>query len=33
MATAHGGKAMTVLHFTHHPLGFICVETPAKCYQ
>jgi endonuclease G len=32
-ATAHGGEAMSVLHFTHHPLGFICVETPARCYS
>lgn len=32
-AFAHGGEKMSVLHFTHHPLGFICVETPAACYQ
>jgi len=29
-AQAHGGEKMSVLHFTHHPLGFIC--TPVKCY-
>ena len=32
-AFSHGGEKMSVLHFTHHPLGFICVETPAECYQ
>jgi endonuclease G len=32
-AFAHGGERMSVLHFTHHPLGFICVETPPECYQ
>ena len=32
-AFAHGGEKLSVLHFTHHPLGFICVETPAECYQ
>ena len=32
-ATAHGGRAMSVLHFTHHPLGFVCVAEPAKCYS
>lgn len=32
-AQSHGGEPMSVLHFTHHPLGFICVETPAKCYS
>jgi endonuclease G len=32
-AFAHGGRAMSVLHFTHHPVGFICVEEPAKCYS
>jgi endonuclease G len=26
----HGGAEMSVLHFTHHPIGFIC--TPKKCY-
>jgi len=26
----HGGEKMSVLHFTHHPLGFICTEV--KCY-
>lgn len=30
-AKAHGGEKMSVLHFTHHPLGFIC--TPVKCYM
>jgi endonuclease G, mitochondrial len=30
-AQAHGGRKMSVLHFTHHPLGFIC--TPAKCFS
>jgi endonuclease G len=32
-AFAHGGRQMSVLHFTHHPVGFICVEEPAKCYS
>jgi endonuclease G len=32
-AQAHGGRPMSVLHFTHHPLGFICVEQPAQCYS
>ncbi|HJZ53309.1 MAG TPA: hypothetical protein VKE74_00030 [Gemmataceae bacterium] len=32
-ASAHGGRPMSVLHFTHHPLGFICVEEPAQCYS
>jgi hypothetical protein len=27
----HGGEKMSVLHFTHHPLGFIC--TTEKCYS
>lgn len=30
-ARAHGGEKMSVLHFTHHPLGFVC--TPIKCYM
>jgi hypothetical protein len=30
-ALAHGGEKMSVLHFTHHPLGFVC--TPVKCYM
>ncbi|HKM55851.1 MAG TPA: hypothetical protein VJY33_20770 [Isosphaeraceae bacterium] len=30
-ATAHGGQAVSVLHFTHHPVGFICVDEPAAC--
>jgi endonuclease G, mitochondrial len=32
-ATAHGGRAMSVLHFTHHTVGFICVDEPAACYS
>jgi endonuclease G len=32
-AYAHGGRKIPVLHFTHHPLGFICVAEPAKCYR
>ena len=32
-ATAHGGQAVSVLHFTHHPVGFICVDEPAACYS
>jgi endonuclease G len=32
-AFAHGGRAVSVLHFTHHPVGFICVEVPAACYS
>ena len=32
-AQSHGGRAMSVLHFTHHPLGFICVEQPPRCYS
>jgi hypothetical protein len=32
-AQAHGGEPMSVLHFTHHPLGFICVAEPAACYS
>jgi endonuclease G len=32
-AQAHGGRPMSVLHFTHHPVGFICVEEPAACYS
>jgi endonuclease G len=30
-AYAHGGENMSVLHFTHHPLGFIC--SPLRCYS
>ena len=30
-AQNHGGEKMSVLHFTHHPLGFIC--TPITCYS
>lgn len=32
-AHAQGGRPMSVLHFTHHPVGFICVEKPTKCYS
>jgi endonuclease G len=32
-AFAHGGRNLSVLHFTHHPLGFICVDEPAACYS
>lgn len=27
----HGGEKMSVIHFTHHPLGFVC--TPAQCFD
>ncbi|GGR02006.1 hypothetical protein [Deinococcus ruber] len=30
-AQDHGGERMSVLHFTHHPIGFIC--TPVSCYS
>lgn len=30
-AYSHGGDKMSVLHFTHHPLGFTC--TVEKCYS
>lgn len=30
-AYAHGGELMSVLHFTHRPLGFICSEE--RCYD
>lgn len=30
-ASAHGGAKMSVLHFTHHPVGFTC--TSEKCYS
>ncbi|MBP0639450.1 hypothetical protein [Cupriavidus sp. AcVe19-6a] len=30
-AYAHGGERMSVLHFTHDPIGFIC--TPESCYS
>lgn len=30
-ARSHGGEQMAVLHFTHHPLGFVC--TDAQCYS
>jgi len=32
-AASHGGRAVSVLHFTHHPVGFICVDEPAACYS
>jgi endonuclease G len=32
-AFAHGGEKMSVLHFTHHPVGFICVDKPPACYS
>ena len=30
-AQSHGGEKLSVLHFTHHPIGFIC--TPVACYS
>lgn len=30
-AYSHGGEKMSVLHFSHHPLGFTC--TTEKCYS
>ena len=30
-AQNHGGEKMSVLHFTHHPIGFTC--TPQKCFS
>lgn len=30
-AYSHGGEKTSVLHFTHHPLGFTC--TTDKCYS
>lgn len=30
-AYAHGGERVSVLHFTHHPLGYICDEK--RCYD
>ncbi len=32
-AYAEGGEQVSVLHFTHKPIGFICVDQPAACYQ
>ena len=32
-AGAAGGEHISVLHFTHHPVGFICVAQPPACYQ
>jgi hypothetical protein len=29
----HGGRDLAVLHFTHDPLGFICVGEPGLCYS
>ena len=30
-AYSHGGEKMSVLHFTHHPIGFTC--TLQQCYS
>ena len=30
-ALAHGGRRISVLHFTHHPIGFVCL--PKKCFS
>jgi endonuclease G, mitochondrial len=30
-AYAHGGKKLSVIHFTHHPLGFIC--DTSQCWE
>jgi endonuclease G, mitochondrial len=30
-AYSHGGEKLSVIHFTHHPLGFICVAE--QCWQ
>jgi endonuclease G len=30
-AASHGGEAVSVLHFTHHPVGFLC--TPDECFS
>ncbi len=30
-AYSHGGEKMSVLHFTHHPIGFICTEL--ECFE
>ena len=30
-ARQHGGRFLSVLHFTHHPIGFVC--TANKCYS
>lgn len=32
-ARSHGGEPMSVLHFTHHPIGFLCVESPEVCFS
>ncbi|MDY3558395.1 hypothetical protein R5W23_005488 [Gemmata sp. JC673] len=32
-ATDHGGRDLSVLHFTHDPLGFICVGDPELCFR
>ena len=32
-AGAEGGRQVAVLHYTHHPVGFICVSEPPTCYQ
>lgn len=30
-AKEHGGRVLSVLHFTHHPIGFVCTEE--KCFS
>ncbi len=30
-AREHGGRVLSVLHFTHHPIGFVC--TVEKCFS
>jgi endonuclease G, mitochondrial len=30
-AYSHGGEKMSVLHFTHHPIGHVCTEE--QCYK
>jgi endonuclease G, mitochondrial len=32
LAHDHGGRDLSVLHFTHDPLGFICVGDPEQCF-
>jgi endonuclease G len=32
-AHGHGGERLAVLHFTHHPIGFVCTEHPERCYS
>lgn len=33
VAREHGGEHLSVLHFTHHPIGFVCTETPEQCFS